>query len=90
MKKSNKASYTILYLLTALAAIATITIGKVVDCSPDLAENPPFKWAFCTKMAFARDNLATVKGSVKWNNPEDAPDKKANVSLFIFKEHQWE
>ena len=41
-------------------------------------------------MAFARDQYARVKGSVEFVAIEDSSEKALSISLFVFKEEQWD
>lgn len=72
--------------------MASLSMAKVVECQPNLTENMNNRWAFCTKMAFAKDNLAKVKAIGKFNGKDLAEEAAAakHVQLFVYKEEHWE
>ena len=77
--------------LAAVISLFGSVDGKVVTCSPDLTQNMNNRWAYCTKMAFKKDNFAHVKSSVEFVE-KDGPNASRAVSLqlFVFKEEAWD
>ena len=70
-----------------LIIFAAVVQGKVVECSPDLTRNPNNRWAYCTKMAYARDRVAKVSAKASFINEQDTADSTAaHLQLFVFKE----
>jgi len=72
-----------------VALLSVVSLGKVVTCSPDLTVNLSNRWAFCTKMAFAKDSIANVKAKVAFTDGRQISKPKF-VQLFVFKEDQWD
>ena len=42
--------------------------AKVVECTPDLTRDISRRWAFCTKMAFGKDKLATIRATASFHS----------------------
>ena len=54
-----------------------------------MTRNMNNRWAFCTKMAFAKDSLATIRATAAFKSGYTNEIPK-NVQLFVFGEEQWE
>ena len=61
-----------------------------MTCTPDLTLNMNNRWAFCTKMAFAKDQIARVKAQVEFLTEGPHNDKALSLQLFVFKEEAWD
>ena len=79
------------YLLLIQLLCVALSVSKIVTCAPHLSQNLKRKWSYCTKMAFKRDEVASVTAMASFIEDDGKKEERPKyVSLLVFTESQWE